>query len=103
MEITDSEFDKFVKDNKFCVIDFWAPWCGPCRMLGPVLEEACEETGVPLGKVNVDENKEHAVKFGVMSIPCLILFKDGKAVDKTVGNLPKSKLVEALKKLKADA
>ncbi|WP_085523189.1 thioredoxin [Tuberibacillus sp. Marseille-P3662] len=78
--------------------DFWAPWCGPCKMVAPVLEEISEEMGdkVKIAKLNVDENQETASQYGVMSIPTLILFKDGEVADKVVGFQPKEKLVELI-------
>lgn len=80
--------------------DFWAPWCGPCKMIAPVLEELDQELGdkVKIVKIDVDENQETAGKFGVMSIPTLIVFKDGQAVDKVVGFQPKEALAELLSK-----
>lgn len=92
MDLTTETFDDFVKKNKKCVIDFWAPWCGPCRMLAPNLEKACKEEGVPLGKVNIDEAKELAIRFGVMSIPCVVKFEDGKEKDRFVGNVSNDKV-----------
>lgn len=80
--------------------DFWAPWCGPCKMIAPVLEELDAEMGdqVKIVKLDVDENQETASKFGVMSIPTLLVFKDGKAVDQVVGFQPKEALADLLKK-----
>lgn len=76
------------------VVDFWAPWCGPCRMVGPSLEELDEEYGdkLTVAKLNVDENQEIAQEYNVMSIPTLILFQDGKPVEKVVGAYPKAEL-----------
>ncbi|OCA81766.1 thioredoxin [Pradoshia sp. D12] len=80
--------------------DFWAPWCGPCKMIAPVLEEIDAELDgkVKIVKLDVDENQETAVKFGVMSIPTLVLFKDGEVVDKVIGFQPKEALVNLISK-----
>ncbi|SEO81245.1 thioredoxin [Amphibacillus marinus] len=79
--------------------DFWAPWCGPCKMIGPVLEELAEEMGdtVKIVKLNVDDNQETTSKYGVMSIPTLLLFKDGEVIDQIVGFQPKEALEERIK------
>ncbi len=92
MELNEESFEKFIRENDVCVVDFWAAWCGPCLMLAPKLEEACKEKGIPLGKVNVDSNRELASKFGVMSIPCVILFRNGKEADRIIGNVPKERI-----------
>ncbi|MCE9499265.1 MAG: thioredoxin [Leptospira sp.] len=92
-EINDSNF-KTETDNGLVLIDFWAEWCGPCRMVGPVLEELSKEyTGkVSIKKLNVDDNQQTAQALGIQSIPTLLLYKNGQIVDKAIGALPKSQL-----------
>jgi len=96
MDLNSTTFEEFVKKNKTCVVDFWAPWCGPCRMLAPTIEAACAEKKMPLGKVNIDQSTDLAMKFGVMSIPCVVLFKNGKEANRKVGNVPKENLLKFL-------
>ncbi|MFD2670655.1 thioredoxin [Marinicrinis sediminis] len=87
VNVTDQTFGTEVEGQGTVLVDFWAPWCGPCKMIAPVLEELDQEMGeqVKIAKVNVDDNQESASRFGVMSIPTLIVFKDGQPVDKVVG------------------
>ncbi len=95
IELTDANFQSEVLDHKGVVlVDFWAPWCGPCRMIAPILEELAEEYQgkVKIGKVNVDENQQYARNYGIASIPTLLLFKDGKLVDRAIGAMPKPHL-----------
>ena len=89
--VTDEGFHSAVKANELLVVDFWAPWCGPCRMVGPVIEQlAAEYTGkVAFGKMNVDENQMVPSSFGIMSIPTIMIFNHGKEVEKLVGAYPK--------------
>ncbi|ATO50486.1 MULTISPECIES: thioredoxin [Brevibacillus] len=102
MAITNATDQSFAQDIEqgTVLVDFWAPWCGPCKMIAPVLEDMDNEVGEKLKivKVNVDDNPESAGKFGVMSIPTLILFKDGQPVDKMVGFKPKDALMETINK-----
>jgi thioredoxin 1 len=99
-EVTDSNFQAEVIESDVPVlVDFWAPWCGPCRMVSPVIEEIAKERGEDLKvvKLNIDENQETAVQFNVMSIPTLILFRHGAVAKTVVGAYPKRKLEEQLK------
>ncbi len=97
MHITKNNFDEIVNSGKPVLLDFWATWCGPCRMIAPIVEEiAAERDDVIVGKVNVDEEMELAVKFGIISIPTLILLKDGAEAGKIVGYVPKAKILELL-------
>ncbi|MFC7442923.1 thioredoxin [Laceyella putida] len=101
VELTDQTFNKEVQspDAGVFLVDFWAPWCGPCRQLAPILEEVEAEIGdqAKVAKVNVDNSPETAGQFGVMSIPTMILFKNGEAVSKAVGVQPKEQLIAWVK------
>ena len=95
--INDSNFDEEIKNSPVPVlVDFWAEWCGPCKQIGPILEEIGEEKKdkIKILKLNVDENPQTPQKFGVRGIPTLMLFKKGKLIDTKVGSLPKSALIE---------
>lgn len=95
VEITDSNFDQFVKENENVVVDCWAAWCGPCRMLSPIIEQLSEEkTNIAFAKLDVDKNRAVSMRYGIMSIPTLLYFKNGALVDKTLGALPRQ-MVEA--------
>ncbi len=96
LQITDEQFQSEVLDSKSLVlVDFWAPWCGPCKQIGPVLDEiSLDKTDIKIVKINVDDNPEVASEFGIRSIPTLILFKEGKKVDTKLGALSKIALTE---------
>ena len=98
VEVTDATFEtEVINSDKPVLVDFWAPWCGPCRMVGPVLEEiAGENSGVKIVKVNVDDNQQYAGKLGVFNIPTMIIYKDGEPVDKLVGAMPKQQILDRI-------
>ena len=101
VELVDSAFDKEVMKSEVPVlVDFWAPWCGPCRALSPVIEEISKEYEgtVKVGKVNVDENPQTTMKFSIRSIPTLIVFKNGEVAEQIVGAVPKSEIEKVLNK-----
>ncbi len=92
--------NEVLKEKKIVLVDFWATWCGPCQMIAPVIEKIAEEnTDIKVGKVNVDDEQELAIKYGVMSIPTLIFFKDGNPIKEVVGFHSKSELEEIIQSL----
>ena len=102
LEFTDGNFQtEVLNSNKLTVVDFWAEWCGPCRAIGPVIEELAKEYEgkVNIGKLNVDNNPNVSTNFGITSIPCILFLKDGVIVDKQVGAVPKSVLDKKIKSL----
>ena len=99
LEITDATFDKVVlQSDKPVLVDFWAAWCGPCRMVGPIIDELSNDYDgkAIVGKVDVDSNQEFAAKYGVRNIPTVLLFKNGELVDRKVGVSPKQVYAEAI-------
>jgi thioredoxin 1 len=101
LQITDSNFHELIQGEKPVVVDFWAEWCGPCRMIGPIIEELAEsyDGQVIIGKVNVDENDEISTEYGILSIPTVLFFKNGELVNKHVGAASKAVIEEKLKEL----
>ena len=102
--ITDDSFEKEVlQSDKTVIVDFWATWCGPCKMIAPILEELAEEMGdqIKVAKLDVDSNNKTAGKYNIMSIPSLLFFRNGEVVDQVIGAVPKSHLLARLEKVLA--
>ncbi len=103
-ELTDKNFDtEVLRSDQPVLVDFWAPWCGPCRMIAPMVEELAGENrgSMKIGKINIDDNPQAAQNYGVSSIPTLMIFKGGEVVERFVGVQPKSKLQQAIDAAKA--
>ena len=96
MIVTDTSFNEAVSTNDLVLVDFWAEWCGPCKKLSPILDEISNETGLLVGKLNVDENPEKMQEYSVHSIPTMVLFKSGQPVKTIVGAKPKHLLLKEL-------
>ncbi|MEM3151472.1 MAG: thioredoxin [Candidatus Bathyarchaeia archaeon] len=101
VKVVDESIDEFICEYPIAVLDCWAEWCGPCRMIAPIIDQLAREYSgkIVFGKLNVDENPEGARRFGIMSIPTLLIFKDGKLIDRIIGALPKNVLEAKLNKL----
>jgi len=101
LEITDANIKEIINSGKPVVIDFWAEWCGPCRMVGPVVEELAKEYEgqVTIGKMNVDDNVDTPTEYGIRNIPTILFFKDGKVVDKQIGATQKAALAAKIQAL----
>jgi thioredoxin 1 len=97
MSLNKESFEKKLKDNKVVLVDFWAAWCGPCRMLGPVMDDVENLFPNNVGKVNVDEEKDLAAKYGIRSLPTVVFFKDGEVMERIPGVAPKSTYIDKLK------
>jgi thioredoxin 1 len=103
-ELKDSDFEaEVLQSTEPVLVDFWAPWCGPCRMIAPVIEELASENqeGVKVGKINIDDSPNTAATYGVSSIPTLMIFKNGEVVDRFVGIQPKKRLQDAIDEAKS--
>lgn len=99
MELTGNNFKEFIAKDEVVIVDFWAVWCGPCRMLAPVLEEL-ENEGIKIGKVNVDNEEAIADAYGIQNIPTLMAFKNGKLLGRKVGFLPKNAILDWISTIK---
>jgi len=96
MILTDQNFNQKVESNETILVDFWAEWCGPCKKVSPILDEISNDTGLLVGKLNIDENPEKTLEYSVQSIPTMVLFRNGKPVHTVLGAMPKHKLLKEL-------
>lgn len=96
MIVTEDNFNEVIKSNSLVLIDFWAPWCKPCEKLSPILDEISEETGILVGKINIDDNVNKTEEYHVSSIPTVILFKDGIPTKRIIGAQPKHKIMNEI-------
>lgn len=101
LTVTDQNFDEVINSGKPVVLDFWAEWCGPCRMVGPIIEDLAEEykDRVTIGKIDVDENNDVVAKFGIRNIPTILFFKGGEVVDKQVGAAQRGAFIDKIENL----
>jgi len=102
IELNDGNFESEVLKSELpCLVDFWAEWCGPCLVVGPIVEEIAQEYAgkLKVGKLNVDQNSQTAAKYGIMSIPSLLIFNGGKVVDQIIGAVPKKQFIEKIDKI----
>ena len=98
IKVTNKDFENIISNNDITLIDFYADWCGPCKALSPIIDDiAKSETHITVGKVNVEEERELATKYGVRSIPTMVIFKNGKEVNRLVGFLPKEEILAKIK------
>jgi thioredoxin 1 len=100
VEVTDSTFSEVIQNNSNVIIDCWAPWCAPCRVVSPIIDELAKEYAgkILFGKLNVDENQMITTHYGIMSIPTLLVFKTGKLVDRIIGSMPKNVLITRIQR-----
>ena len=96
MIVTDASFEDAIKNNGLILMDFWAEWCGPCKKVAPILDEISDQFGLPVGKLNIDENPEKTQEYSVHSIPTMVLFKDGNPVHTVIGAKPKHAILREL-------
>ena len=98
IKVTNKDFENIISNNDITLIDFYADWCGPCKALAPIIDDiAKNETHITVGKVNVEEERDLAIKYGVRSIPTMVIFKNGKEVNRLVGFLPKEEILSKIK------